>query len=334
MKKIIIFFFLTITYTMLQAQQISNMSARFKDSHVEITYTLTTNTPTNIELLFSTDNGKTFHIGCAVAGHIQSQTSGNKKIIWDCTEDGVIVADVILKLNPKTGSLFNKTNTDLIEMVFVEGGSFMMGCTEEQDKSCHSDEKPMHQVRLSSFYIGKYTVTQGQWKAVMGNNPSYFSKGDNYPVDNVSWEDAQEFIRQLNRMTGKNYRLPTEAEWEYAARGGKKSHGYKYSGSDIANNVSWNETNSSKSTHPVGSKSPNELGIYDMAGNLWEWCNDWAGNYSHSMQTNPAGPASGIYRVLRGGSWRVPVFDCRVTFRYDIPPGERFYSLGFRLVLP
>ena len=335
MKKFISFLFFGITCTTIQAQQINNMHTHFKDSHVEITYTLKTNAPVNIELLYSTDRGHTFQICYAVTGNLQFQTSGNKKIIWECAEDGVILADVVLKLNiKKENNTLGKTDKDLIKMVFVEGGTFLMGCTVEQDGVCHNDEKPAHPVRLNSFYIGKYTITQGQWKAVMGNNPSYFAKGDNYPVDNVSWEDAQEFIRQLNKMTGKSYRLPTEAEWEYAARGGKKSHIHIYSGSDRANEVSWNESNSDNGTHLVGSKSPNELGIYDMSGNLWEWCNDWFAPYPASTQTNPTGPSSGTYRVLRGGSWKVPSSDCRVSYRYDINPNDRYYSLGFRVVHP
>jgi len=332
MKKIILFFFLGIACTTLQAQQISNMKTRFTGSRVEVNYTLKTNAPANIELLYSTDKGYTFQPCHAISGNLQSQTSGNKKMIWDCAEDGIIVANVVLKLNIKMDREMN-LDMDVIEMVFVEGGSFTMGCTDEQGKDCHADEKPTHRVTLNNFYIGKYLITQGQWKAVMGNNPSYFSKGDNYPVDNVSWEDAQEFIRTLNKITGKNYRLPTEAEWEYAARGGRKSHGYKYSGSNNANNVSWNETNSDKSTQPVGTKLPNELGIHDMAGNLWEWCNDWSAAYS-SAQTNPTGPSSGTYRVLRGGCWRSPISDCRNSFRYDIISTDRYYSLGFRVVHP
>ena len=334
MTKIITVFFLGIACITLQAQQMSNMQTRFTGSHVEVFYTLTSNASANIELLYSTDRGNTFQTCRAVTGDLQSQTSGNKKIIWECAEEGVIVADVILKLNAKTDTDALKTDMDLIEMVFVEGGSFRMGCTKEQGKDCHNYEKPEHQVTLSSFYMGKYPVTQGEWKAVMGHNPAYFSKGDNYPVENVSWDDVQEFIRKLNMQTGKNYRLPTEAEWEYAARGGKKNLGYKFSGSNNVNNVAWHEGNSNESTHPVGAKQPNELGIYDMCGNVWEWCSDWSGPYSALAQTNPTGPGSGSYHILRGGSWRAPIADCRVSYRYDVTPGDHYYSLGFRIVHP
>ncbi|GHT29262.1 hypothetical protein AGMMS49574_05550 [Bacteroidia bacterium] len=219
-----------------------------------------------------------------------------------------------------------------IEMVYVQGGTFSMGCSGEQGGDCHGSEKPLHSVTVSSFNIGKYEVTQAQWKQIMGSNPSYF-KGDNLPVESVSWEDVQEFISKLNAATGKRYRLPTEAEWEYAARGGNRSQGYKYSGSNNLNNVAWYVGNSSSKTHPVGAKSPNELGVYDMSGNVWEWCSDWYDNYNSSSQTNPTGPSTGSYRVLRGGSWYDFAKYCRVSYRDGSTPGDRGRSVGFRLVL-
>ena len=161
-----------------------------------------------------------------------------------------------------------------IEMVFVKGGTFMMGATPEQGSDAGDGEKPVHSVTVSDFYIGKYEVTQAQWKAVMGKNPSHY-KGENRPVERVSWYDIQKFIEKLNAKTGKRYRLPTEAEWEYAARGGNQSKGYKYSGSNDIGSVAWYTNNSGDRTHPVGQKQPNELGLYDMTGNVWEWCSDW-----------------------------------------------------------
>jgi formylglycine-generating enzyme required for sulfatase activity len=168
----------------------------------------------------------------------------------------------------------------------------------------------------------------------MGSNPSYFSGCDNCPVENVSWNDAQDFIRKLNQQTGKNYRLPTEAEWEFAARGGNKSKGYKYAGGNYRSNVAWYYDNSGGKTHAVGQKQANELGIYDMSGNVWEWCGDWYGDYSSSSQTNPKGPSYGSSRVLRGGGWDFDASDCRVSSRDDLAPGYRDYYDGFRLVLP
>ena len=217
------------------------------------------------------------------------------------------------------------------EMVEVKGGTFTMGGTSEQGSEAESDEKPTHSVTLSDYYIGKFEVTQKLWKAVMGSNPSYF-KGDNLPVENVSWHEAQRFIRKLNQQTGQNFRLPTEAEWEYAARGGNKSRGYKYSGSNSINDVAWyNNTTNDSGTKPVGTKAPNEIGIYDMSGNVWEWCSDWYGNYSSGGQTNPTGPSAGSYRVLRGGSWYYDAKYCRVSLRNNYRPESKYYNLGFRL---
>ncbi len=217
------------------------------------------------------------------------------------------------------------------EMVYVKGGTFTMGATAEQGSDAYDDEKPTHSVTLSDYYIGKYEVTQAQWRAVMGSNPSHFT-GDNNPVEQVSWDDIQQFITKLNAQTGKKFRLPTEAEWEYAARGGNKSKGYKYSGSNNIYNVAWYSDNSSGKTHPVGQKSPNELGIYDMSGNVWEWCQDWKGDYSSSSQTNPTGPSSGSDRVLRGGCWTYRAGSSRVSYRSSSSPSFRSYTSGFRLV--
>ena len=218
-------------------------------------------------------------------------------------------------------------------MVFVEGGTFTMGGTEEQGEDAEYREKNTHSVTLSDYYIGKYEVTQTQWESIMGSNPSgnWNTNSNNNPVDNVSWDDIQEFITKLNAQTGKRFRLPTEAEWEYAARGGNQSKGYKYSGSNNVGDVAWYADNSGNKTHPVGQKSPNELGIYDMSGNVWEWCQDWYGDYSSESQTNPTGPSSGFLRVLRGGSWFNGARNCRVSNRYDIGPDIRNNTYGFRL---
>ena len=217
-------------------------------------------------------------------------------------------------------------------MIAVEGGTFQMGATSEQGSDADSDERPVHSVTLSDYYIGEIEVTQELWQAVMGKNPSNF-KGNKKPVEQVSWNDCQEFIKKLNQLTGKNFRLPTEAEWEYAARGGNKSQGYKYSGSNIIDNVAWYKSNSGSQTHDVKTKQANELGIYDMSGNVWEWCQDWYGSYSSGSQTNPTGPTSGSYRVHRGGGWSNFTLLCRVSFRSYYYPGYRNSDLGFRLCL-
>lgn len=231
--------------------------------------------------------------------------------------------------------------------VFVKGGTFQMG-----SNNGGSDEKPVHSVTVSDYYIGKYEVTQKEWQEIMGNNPSNW-KGDNLPVEKVSWYDAVEFCNKKSRAEGlthcytgsgentkcnfsaNGYRLPTEAEWEYAARGGSESENANsrlYSGSNNIDDVAWYSSNSNSKTHPVGGKKPNELGIYDMTGNVWEWCWDWKGSYGSSSQTNPRGPSSGSYRVIRGGSWIYFASRCRVAIRNNYHPDYSYGGLGFRLV--
>ena len=218
------------------------------------------------------------------------------------------------------------------EMVEVRGGTFRMGATSEQGSDAWDDEKPVHSVTLSSFYIGKTEVTQALWKAVMGSNPSYF-KGDNLPVECVSWNDCQEFIRKLNALTGQNFRLPTEAEWEFACRGGNNSRGYKYSGSNYIDNVAWYGYNSGDKTHHVATKLPNELGIYDMSGNVIEWCSDWYEKYSSGVQTNPKGPYDGSHRVIRNVGLYNNARGCCSSTRYGYTPDRRVNDLGLRLAL-
>ena len=228
------------------------------------------------------------------------------------------------------------------QMVEVEGGTFTMGATSEQGSDAWDDEKPVHRVTLSSYSIGETEVTQALWQAVTGESISQiisrngwdsYGIGDSYPMYDVSWDDCQTFIRKLNQLTGRSFRLPTEAEWEYAARGGSKSRGYKYSGSNTLDNVAWYGDNSGSKTHAVKGKSPNELGLYDMSGNVWEWCWDWFGDYSSSDQTNPTGPTSGDDRVYRGGSFRHEAWGCRVSGRNECVPEWSYGNVGFRLAL-
>ena len=218
------------------------------------------------------------------------------------------------------------------DMVCVEGGTFTMGGTREQGEDAFDDENPAHKVTVSHYYIGKYPIKQDQWEAVMGNNPSHF-KGDKFPVECVSWFDCQEFVKKLSEMTGKRFRLPTEAEWEYAARGGKKGKRYKYSGGNILNQVGWFNENSGGTSHEVGKKSPNELGLYDMSGNIWEWVQDWKGEYLPEDQVNPTGPDTGIERVCRGGGWNREIDRARVSYRGDDQPDLRYCSLGLRVAM-
>ena len=211
------------------------------------------------------------------------------------------------------------------KMIKVTGGTFQMGST-----SGDSDEKPVHSVILSDYYIGETEVTQELWQAVMGSNPSYF-KGNKLPVECVSWYDCQTFIQKLNQLTGQNFRLPTEAQWEFAAKGGTLSKGYTYSGSNTLSDVAWHSSNSSNKTHEVATKAPNELGIYGMSGNVWEWCQDRYGSYRSFRQTNPTGPSSGSYRVIRGGCYGNSATDCRTANRGDDPPTNGISGIGLRL---
>jgi len=218
-------------------------------------------------------------------------------------------------------------------MVAVQGGTFTMGATSEQGSDAEDIEKPAHKVILSSYHIGQTEVTQALWEAVMGSNPSDFKGVNRRPVEQVSWDDCQEFIRKLNAKTGKNFRLPTEAEWEFAARGGNLSKEYKYSGSDNLDDVAWSGENSGGTTHNVGTKRANELGLYDMSGNVYEWCSDWFGTYSSSSQTNPTGPSWSFHHAVRGGCWFTYARDCRVSSRFISTPDDRVNALGLRLAL-
>ncbi len=230
------------------------------------------------------------------------------------------------------------------DMILVEGGTFTMGATSEQGSVTGSDEKPAHQVTLSDYYIGETEVTQALWQAVMGTTVSQQRDkadkswplrgvGNDYPMYYISWNECQDFIGKLNSLTGRTFRLPTEAEWEYAARGGNQSKGYNYSGSNKIKDVALYDGNSKDKTHAVKTKSSNELGLYDMSGNVYEWCSDWYGSYSSSSQTNPTGPSSGSLRVLRGGSWGGSAWYCRVSYRHDLSPDRRSNYFGLRLVL-
>lgn len=220
-----------------------------------------------------------------------------------------------------------------MEFVPVDGGCFEMGCGSWSG-DCEHDEKPVHEVCVDGFLIGKYEVTQGEWQQVMGNNPSKLKKGNDYPVEQVSWNDTQEFIRKISSKSGRSYRLPTEAEWEYACRSGGKKE--LYCGGNNADAVAWHISNSGGTTHPVGTKSPNALGMHDMSGNVWEWVEDWYdGNYyRNSPRNNPRGPITGSERVIRGGSRNYYPMGVRAAHRHGFRPDARSPGLGFRLVSP
>ena len=317
MNKILTLFIIT---GCLFAQTISNVQARQEGLVIIITYDMAGQLQSGDEIMvgYSTDGGRNYKPISGADGDVgKNVKTGTGREISFFANDALAGKNAKFKVG--TFSEFLPTG-----MVYVVGGTFQMG-----SNSGDSDEKPIHTVTVSSFYMDKTEVTQAEYRKVMGKNPSKFSGCDDCPVENVSWHDANEYAKKVGK------RLPTEAEWEYAARGGNKSKGYRYSGSNTISSVGWYDNNSDWKTHPVAQKQPNELGLYDMSGNVWEWCSDWYGeeSYSSSPQNNPQGPNSGEYRVLRGGSWGSLDGSCRVANRNGSDPGSRYYDLGFRLVL-
>lgn len=270
------------------------------------------------------------------------------------TDQGMnIVVDRNYQMNERTGTISLKSGDveqqiiiiqsacewyESFEMINVEAGSFYLGAQSSSsskanyDSQAYAVESPVHRVTLDKYSISKYEVTQSQWKAAMATNPS-FKQGDNLPIESVTYEQVQEFILKLNQISGLTYRLPTEAEWEFAAKGGNQSEGFKYSGNSVIGVCGWYYSNAESTTHEVGGKEANELGIYDMTGNVREWCSDWFDYYSSGSATNPKGPKSGDMKVTRGGSWTTPSVNCRNSYRFSSKTSEAASDLGFRLVL-
>ncbi|MDI9337151.1 MAG: SUMF1/EgtB/PvdO family nonheme iron enzyme [Alphaproteobacteria bacterium] len=228
-------------------------------------------------------------------------------------------------------------NNFIENFIFVKGGVFSMGSDLtlfNNDELDNDFETPSQIVHIDDFYISKYCVTQSVWVSVMNHNPSCFKNQPNnesFPVEQVSWKDCQLFLSKLNNLKHINLRLPTEAEWEFAAKGGHESLGYKYAGSNEIKEVAWYHQNSKCTTHPIGLKIPNELGLFDMSGNVWEWCADWFDVYNPDAKINPSGPIKGADKVLKGGSWLGNDKECRITNRnFDKPTGKRS-NTGFRI---
>ena len=275
-------------------------------------------------------------IDCLLSGNAEDINLVNADMNMD---EGVSIGDVTAlidyllsgDLDPETFTIGDVSFT----MLPVQRGTFWMGATTEQGEDATDREKPTHQVTLTrSYLICETEVTQALWQAVMGTNPSYFTGDLNRPVEQVSWNDCQAFISKLNQMTGRTFRLPTEAEWEFAARGGNNSQGYKYAGSNNIDDVAWYQSNANNTTHPVGMKQPNELGLYDMSGNVLEWCQDWYAAYTTEALTDPAGPETGSNRVYHSGCFDYPAHGCRVSFRYySAPTYAGSNRLGLRLAM-
>jgi len=334
MRRIVFQIIFSVLCLSAQAQNVSNIRAEQRGQEIVVIYSLDTTSPCEVSLLLSQDNGATWGVPLKkVIGDVGKNISaGEKQIIWKVLEEKEYLEGDKMKFKV----IASGKKSFEPEMVFVEGGTFQMGY-----KFGESDEKPVHSVTLTSFNIGKYEVTQAQWKAVMGSNPSKFSDCDNCPVEQVSWNDVQQYLQKLNAQTGKSYRLPTEAEWEYAAKVGTNTKVYEYSGSNDLNAVAWNSDNSGNKTHSVGGKQANELGLFDMTGNVWEWCSDWYGNYNKSNEINPLGPiigmqnaSAGPIHVLRGGGWSSISRHCGNSKRYGGGTESRRNCYGFRIVLP
>ncbi|MEI7671772.1 MAG: SUMF1/EgtB/PvdO family nonheme iron enzyme [Deltaproteobacteria bacterium] len=324
---------------LLHAAEVKNVQSSQVGNRVQFTYDLTgeeREAEVTVNLTVPGGDSKTDDLH--LEGDVGKVKPGRGKVIW-----WNVLQDFPRGLNSEIaweitagGQSFTDATTGM-EFVFVKGGCYEMGDTFGGGSG---DEKPIHNVCVSDFYMGKYEVTQRQWQAVMGSNPSkntsWFGKTDNCPVEQVNWNDTQDFIVRLNEKTGKSYRLPTESEWEYAARSGGKKEKYAGMSNDSGlGDYAWYIANSGSSTHSVGGKTSNGLGLYDMTGNGWEWCQDWYGEkyYGESPRNNPRGPSSGQYRVLRGGSWDSNQEDVRTATRNWNAPVNRNSSVGFRLSL-
>lgn len=339
MKHIAIGLIMLLAAITTMAQNVSNVQFERKGKELVITYDLDAKSDVRVSL--SIDSGATY------SGYIEGLSgdvgagvkpgTGKRILAYDLPQLRFVPEEmndqIVFRVEVDDGTFTVTVGNVNIKLIPVEGGTFTMGCTKPAAGSYYyKEELPTHEVTLSSFYIAQYEVTQQLWQAVMDTNPAHFS-GENMPVESISWNDAQLFIMRLSQMTGYRFRLPTEAEWEYAARGGQKSKGNIYAGAADVALCGWYCVNSNNHTHPVGQLQPNELGLYDMSGNVWEWCSDWLGTYSAEPQTNPLGPKDGLNRVVRGGSISSPSYGCRVSDRSGQLPEYGYEFYGMRLVL-
>lgn len=351
MKHKLILALLLLAASSLSAQEISNVHFVRNNKEVTVTYSLSKDA--DIRVAVSTDNGRTYgefiENFSGDAGRNVKAGKEKKILFYDLPElrDIPFVFDTFSRISwgdtvirflveVDDGSVDIPFQKERIRMMMVPGGSFDMGCNHQSSlKHSYEESKPIHRVTVDTFYMGKFEVTQRLWVAVMGSNPSFWQSNDSLPVEQVSYSDVQIFIARLSQMTGYRFRLPTEAEWEFAARGGNKSHGtaFPYPCTGDLGSVAWYGMNSNNVTHPVGRLKPNELGLHDMAGNVWEWCSDWFGPYSKEHQNNPRGPKHGDSRILRGGCMNSPSWGCAVSDRSWYHPDHGYGFHGFRLVL-
>lgn len=332
MKHFLILLFCSVFFsTNVFSQTVSNVFAEQQGNDLIIFYTLETDEPCEINLYISNDAGRTWEGPMQkVSGDAgKNIIAGKKQLRWIVLEEreSLVGNQVQFRIT----AIEDRVKEP--EMVLVKGGAFLMGTNGVKDNALSGDEWPKHNVILRDYYIGRYEITQELWAKIMGSNPSHF-KCLHCPIENISWDEVQEFIRKLNHLTGKSFDLPSEAQWEYAASGGVNSSGYIYSGSNDLTKVAWYVANAENKTSPVGYKRANELGIYDMTGNVWEWCRDWYASdyYENSSKKNPEGPAQGSQRVVRGGAWRTSVAFSRITTRFFEYPDAKSNIVGFRLI--
>ena len=319
------------------AQQVTNVHHERNGKELVITYDL--DKTADIRVSVSVDSGATYSTYLdGLSGDIGKSVkpgTGKRILAYDLQELRFVPDDmsdqIMFRVEVDDGTFSVHVAGLEIKMVEVKAGTFTMGCTR-QTGIFYKEELPTHKVTLNSYYIAQTEVTQLLWKAVMDTNPSYFV-GDSLPVESINWSDAQLFVVRLSQLTGYRFRLPTEAEWEYAARGGALGHDNLYSGAADIALCGWYCVNSNNHTHKVAELKPNELGLYDMSGNVWEWCSDWLGAYSEEPQTNPLGPRDGLNRVVRGGSISSPSYGCRVSDRSGQLPEYGYAFYGLRLVM-
>ena len=323
---------------LVQAQSVEHVQFAVFGSSVIVSYDLIGGSPDmlyTVDLFLSADAAARYQAvsPLEVSGDIGFgiHPGKGKSIKWQpCKSVNYPAASfkVNATFTPKASDNGNQKHLDdFMEMVYVEGGTFKMGCNDL------ADSKPIHSVSLGGYYIGKYEVTQKQWQEVMGTRPSFHAACDNCPVENVSWDDVEQYIKKLNEKSGNHYRLPTEAEWEFAARGGLQSQKFDYCGSNTLDEVAWYSSNSGGTTHPIGQKQANELGIFDMSGNVLEWCFDGFSEYQPGKRVNPVGNSQSEEYVVRGGSAKSNAKKNRSTYRQFGPRDKAYHDLGFRLAL-
>ena len=319
-----IILFLIVPQCLAFTQQITNLHQKIENGRIVITYDLKGNVGEIYTINVTAENEVEIFFPQVIAGDLNSISPGEDKTIW--------WEPILEGLALKGWQIILTANIMLFDMRNIPSGTYKMGCGS-WTSTCAENEKPVHTVTISSFFMSETEVTQAQWKAIMGTNPSHF-KGDNFPIDNISWNDIQKFLVLLNQQTGERYRLPTEAEWEYAARSGGKNEKYAGTSSSLGD-YAWYAENNTGETHPVGQKKPNGLGLYDMSGNVWEWCSDGYDKdyFTISPPKDPTGAMDSGFRVLRGGSWINLDYNCRSSNRRRYDPQGSFNYSGFRIAM-